>query len=81
MSEAYEALSNPETRQLYDRYGHAGLRSGGFEPTHFDLGNLGDLFSAFFGDDLLGGRRRGAARVEATSPPRSRSTWSTPLAG
>ena len=62
VSEAYEALSNPETRQLYDRFGHAGLRSGGFEPTHFDLGNLGDLFSAFFGEDVLGGRRRGPAR-------------------
>src|SRR5919108_4993936 len=46
VSEAYEALSNPETRQLYDRYGHAGLRSGGFHPSHFDLGNFGDLFSA-----------------------------------
>ena len=64
VSEAYEALSNPETRQLYDRYGHAGLRSGGFQPTHFDLGNLGDLFSTFFGDDVFGGgsRGRGAAR-------------------
>jgi molecular chaperone DnaJ len=64
VSEAYEALSNPETRQLYDRYGHAGLRSGGFQPTHFDLGNLGDLLSAFFGDDLFGGgsRTTGAAR-------------------
>src|ERR1700690_2228779 len=64
VSEAYEALSNAETRQLYDRYGHAGLRSGGFQPSHFDLGNLGDLFSAFFGDDLFGGasRTRGAAR-------------------
>ena len=30
---------------------------------HFDLGNLGDLFSAFFGDDLFGGGRgRRAAR-------------------
>ncbi len=62
VSEAYEALSNPETRQLYDRFGHAGLRSGGFEPTHFDLGNLGDLFSSFFGEDLFGGRGRGPAR-------------------
>jgi molecular chaperone DnaJ len=52
--EAYEVLSKPETRELYDRYGHAGLRSGGFTPTTFDLGSLSDLFSAFFGDDLFG---------------------------
>src|SRR6202040_1807644 len=56
VSEAYEVLSNSETRQLYDRYGHAGLRSGGFTPSHFDLGDLGDLFASFFGDDLIGGR-------------------------
>ena len=68
--EAYEVLSKTETRQLYDRYGHAGLRSGGFEPGHFDLGSLSDLFAAFFGDDLMGaraGRSRGpdlAAEVE-----------------
>lgn len=61
ISEAYEVLSNTETRQLYDRYGHAGLRSGGFTPRHFDLGDIGDLFSAFFGDDLFGGGMRGAA--------------------
>jgi molecular chaperone DnaJ len=59
VSEAYEVLSNAETRELYDRYGHAGLRSGGFQPTHFDFGAFGDLFSAFFGDDLLGSARRG----------------------
>jgi len=56
--EAYEVLSNPETRELYDRYGHAGLRGGGFQPGHFDFSSLSDLFSAFFGDDLLGGRAR-----------------------
>jgi len=54
--EAYEVLSKSETRELYDRYGHAGLRSGGYQPGHFDFGSLSDLFSAFFGDDLLGGR-------------------------
>ena len=57
--EAYEVLSKPETRELYDRFGHAGLRSGGYQPTGVDFGSLSDLFSAFFGDDLLGG---GAAR-------------------
>src|ERR1700733_4605401 len=50
VSEAYEVLSNAETRALYDRYGHAGLRSGGFTPSGFDVAGLGDLFSAFFGD-------------------------------
>ena len=58
--EAYEVLSKSETRELYDRYGHAGLRSGGFQPGQFDFGSLSDLFSAFFGDDLLTGR--GGAR-------------------
>src|ERR671933_2159934 len=61
ISEAYEVLVNAETRQLYDRYGHAGLRSGGFTPRHFDLGDIGDLFSAFFGDDLFGAGTRGGA--------------------
>jgi molecular chaperone DnaJ len=63
--EAYEVLSNGERRQIYDRFGHDGLRSGGFQPSTFDLGDLSDLFSAFFGDDLFGvsgraGRGRGA---------------------
>jgi molecular chaperone DnaJ len=61
--EAYEVLSNSERRELYDRFGHAGLRSGGFQPSMFDLGDLSDLFSAFFGDDLFGvGGRRARAR-------------------
>jgi molecular chaperone DnaJ len=62
VSEAYEVLSNAETRALYDRYGHAGLRSGGFTPTNFDLGSLGDLFSAFFGEDVFGASVRGRGR-------------------
>jgi molecular chaperone DnaJ len=52
--EAYEVLSKSETRGLYDRFGHAGLRSGGFHPTPFDFGSLADIFSAFFGDDVFG---------------------------
>jgi molecular chaperone DnaJ len=60
--EAYEVLSKTETRELYDRFGHAGLRSGGFRPTTFDFGNLADIFSAFFGDDLISQTMRGRSR-------------------
>ena len=60
--EAYEVLSKSETRELYDRFGHAGLRGGSFNASQFDFGSLTDLFSAFFGDDLFGagGRPRRA---------------------
>jgi molecular chaperone DnaJ len=60
VAEAYEVLSNAETRELYDRYGRDGLRRRGFAPTSFDVGDLSDLFAAFFGDDLFtsGSRRR-----------------------
>src|SRR6516164_542770 len=61
--EAYEVLSKSETRQLYDRFGHAGLRSGGFQAGHVDFGNLADLFSAFFGDDALFGGRAGGGQA------------------
>src|SRR5947209_1095302 len=61
--EAYEVLSKTETRDLYDRYGHAGLRSGGFRAEHVDFGNLADLFSAFFGDDAPFGGRGGGGRA------------------
>jgi molecular chaperone DnaJ len=54
ITEAYEVLSSTERRALYDRYGHAGLRSGGFSPTQFDMGNLGDIFASFFGDGIFG---------------------------
>ena len=61
-AEAYEVLSKAETRDLYDRFGHEGLRTGGFRPTQFDFGNIADLFSVFFGDELFGmaggGQRR-----------------------
>jgi molecular chaperone DnaJ len=60
-AEAYEVLSKPETRELYDRYGHEGLRTGGFRPSDFT--NVADLFSAFFGDELFGGAGLGSRRV------------------
>jgi molecular chaperone DnaJ len=54
VAEAYEVLSDPERRATYDRFGHAGLRRGGFRPASADFGNIADVFAAFFGEDLLG---------------------------
>jgi molecular chaperone DnaJ len=54
-AEAYEILSDPERRATYDRYGHEGLRSGGFAPSFDAFGSIGDLFNAFFGGGAFGG--------------------------
>ena len=48
-AEAYEILSDPERRQIYDRYGHDGLRRGGQSPNFEGFGSISDLFEAFFG--------------------------------
>jgi molecular chaperone DnaJ len=48
-AEAYEILSDDERRATYDRYGHEGLRSGGYAPNFDGFGSIGDLFDAFFG--------------------------------
>jgi molecular chaperone DnaJ len=67
VAEAYEVLSDPERRAIYDRYGHDGLRSGGYQPNFSDFGSLSDILNAFFGgrDDPLGsvfGGRGGPGR-------------------
>src|SRR5438105_14472900 len=48
-AEAYGVLADPEKRQRYDAYGHAGLVGGGagFDPTI--LADFGDILGDFFG--------------------------------
>ena len=61
-SEAYEVLRDREKRQLYDRFGHDGLRNSGFSGFQgFDdiFSSFGDIFEDFFGMGGLGGRQRG----------------------
>jgi molecular chaperone DnaJ len=66
-AEAYEILSDPDRRATYDRYGHEGLRSGGYQPNFDQFGSLGDLFEAFFGaggGGIFGGGGRRAAGAD-----------------
>lgn len=76
ISEAYEVLSNEETKSRYDQYGHAGVNqqfgSGGFSWdnfTHFedisDIFGGGSIFDMFFG-----GGNRGRSRQQSRNSPR-----------
>jgi molecular chaperone DnaJ len=55
-AEANEILSDAERRATYDRYGHDGLRSGGYAPNFDAFGSITDLFNTFFGGGAVGGR-------------------------
>jgi molecular chaperone DnaJ len=62
-AEAYEVLSDPERRATYDRYGHDGLRSGGYAPNFEGFGSVADIFEAFFGGSGAFGSAFGGARA------------------
>jgi molecular chaperone DnaJ len=67
-SDAYGVLSDPQKRAVYDRYGHAGLNSRGFDTSGFNatiFEEFQDILGDFFGfDGALGGAgaRRGRAQ-------------------
>ena len=69
-NEAYEILSDPQKKQRYDQFGHAGVdpNGGGFNPGGgfegfggFDGSMFGDIFDSFFGGGFGGQQSRRAA--------------------
>lgn len=67
---AYEILSNPEKKQRYDQFGHAGVGNGasGFSGQNMNMDDIfsmfGDIFGGHFGGSSFGGFGGGRGRAQ-----------------
>ena len=66
VGQAYEVLSDPQTRARYDQFGEAGLGGGGGMPDMGDMGGFADLFETFFSG--FGGAQQGGGGQRRRGP-------------
>lgn len=71
INRAYEALSEPETRAAYDRFGEAGVSGAGASgfQDFSDMGGFADIFESFF-SGFAGGAPGGAGATRRRGPMR-----------
>ncbi len=79
VAEAFDVLSDPEKRRLYDQYGHEGMRARGYSGPNFTtvediFAHFSDIFEGSLFENFFGGggpRRRGRGRGARQGRPGS----------